>query len=129
RCCGLGVDAVNVAVFRCCGLGDDAVNVAVFRCCGLGDDAVNVAVCRCCGLGVDAVNVAVFRCCGLGDDAVLFRSPLHASPGEAGEVRRSPAVLCHCPAHRHKEAGGKFCLQVCFFISLHFLSYFYTPKD
>ena len=26
------------------------------------------------------------RCCGLGDDAKLFRAPLHACAGEAGEV-------------------------------------------
>ena len=55
---------------------------------------------------------ALSRCCGLGDDAVLFWAPLHASPGEAGEVRRSPAVLCHRPAHRNKKTGRKFCLQV-----------------
>ena len=46
------------------------------------------------------------RCSRLGDDAVLLRPLLHASLGETGETRRPPAVLCRCPDHRHREAGG-----------------------
>lgn len=44
---------------------------------------------------------------GLGDDAVLLRLPLHAGAGEAGEVRRPPAVLRHRAAHRDPQAGGE----------------------
>lgn len=48
--------------------------------------------------------------CGLGHDAVVLWPPLHAGFRKAGKVRRTPAVLRHCAAHRHEKAGGELCL-------------------
>uniref|UniRef100_A0A4D5RBW7 Putative secreted protein n=1 Tax=Ixodes scapularis TaxID=6945 RepID=A0A4D5RBW7_IXOSC len=42
---------------------------------------------------------------GLGHDAVVLRPPLYAGAGEAGEVRRAPAVLRRGAAHRLAQAG------------------------
>ena len=53
-----------------------------------------------CRLGKTAETSGIVSIVYLGDDAILFRTPLHARPGEAGA-----AVLRHRAADRQSAAG------------------------